>query len=198
MPEFHVAYHTRPGADPRHESVVDGRLSYQADALRLLALVRQPENLEQLGIPLPLPRQPGSIEEQLSAVGFDVTLRAVADPFRLTVQYAALPGVLHYFRPADGALIPLPPEHAPSRHRLIPDRPESQGEPLQLAPGDAYIALSPGAGRIADSPAVARFIHLRDYFNAEKLVDALLLQLSELAGSQDFPEDVTALVIEAR
>lgn len=198
MPGFNIAYRTQTGRHPRHESVVDGRLSYHPDALRLMALVRQPENLEQLGIPLPLPRQPGSIEEQLSAVGFDVTLRVVVDPFRLSLQYTAMPGVLQFFRLADGTLIPLPPEHAPARHHLLPERSESQGEPLQFTAGDAYLALSPGVGRLADSPAVARFLHLRDYFNAEKLVEALLAHLLELGGAPEAPEDVTALVVEAR
>jgi hypothetical protein len=202
MPEFHIAYETQPGRAPHHEAVVDGRLSYQADALRLIAVVRQPENLEQLGIPLPLPRPPGSIEEQLAAVGFEVTLRVVLDPFRLTLVHAATPGVLHYLRLADATLIPLPPEYPPSRHYLTPDRDQSQGGPLELAPGDAYIALSPGIARLADSPALARFLHLRDYFNAEKLTRALLAQVVELAGALgpagQPPEDVTILVVEVR
>jgi hypothetical protein len=121
-------------------------------------------------------------------LGFDSTA--------LTLAYSACPGVLHYFRLADATLIPLPPEHKPARHTLAPgNRHES---PLRFSAGDAYIAVSPGAGRIADSPAVARFLHLRDYFNAEKLAEALLAHLVELAGTEAIPEDVTALVVEAR
>lgn len=202
MPGFQIAYATLTGSGPRHEAVVDGRLSYQTDALRLLALVRQPENLEQLGIPLPLPRPPGSIEDQLAAVGFAVTLRVVLDPFRHTLAHTAEPGVLHFLRLADATLIPLPPAYPPSRHALAPERDQSNGGPLELAPGDAYIALSSGITRLTDSPALARFLHERDYFNAEKLSAALLSQTAELAAAQGGagqpPEDVTAIVVEVR
>lgn len=198
MPEFQVAYFTQAGRGPRHEAVVDGRLSYHPDAIRLLALVRQPESLDLLGIPLPLPRSPGSIEEQLSAVGFDIALRVVVDPFRMSLQSTATPGVLQYYRRADATLVPLPPEHAPAGHRLITERVTAGDETLVLAPGDAYIAVSPGVAGVADSPAIARFLHLRDYFNADKLVEALLAHLSELAGPDGLPEDVTVLVVEAR
>jgi hypothetical protein len=116
------------------------------------------------------------------------------NPTALTLAYRSVPGVLHYFRLADATLIPLPPEHEPTRHK--PGRP--QGAPLQFAAGDAYIAVSPGVARITDSPTVARFLHLRDYFNAEKLADALLTHLLELAGAAEIPEDVTVLVVEAR
>jgi len=104
------------------------------------------------------------------------------EPKTLTLCCAAAEGVWHYFRWADATLKPLPP------------RPEA----LAFSPGDAYIALTPGASRIADSPAIARFLHLRDYFNADKLAEALLAHLAELAGTDEFPEDVTVLVIEAR
>ena len=110
-----------------------------------------------------------------------------------------MPGFFHYFRLADATLIPLPPEHEATRHkpgRLPGGRP--QGSPLQFAAGDAYIAVSPGAGRLADSPGIARFLHLRDYFNAEKMAEALLAHLLELAGTDEIPEDVTVLVVEAR
>ncbi len=198
MPEFQIAYATQPGRAARHEAVVDGRLSYHPDAIRLLALVRQPESLDQLGIPLPLPRSPGSIEEQLSAVGFDIALRVVVDPFRMSLHSTATPGVLQYFRLADATLIPLAPEYAPAGHRLVSERGTGEDEMLALAPGDTYIALSPGAAVVADSPALARFLHLRDYFNAEKLVAALLAHLDELAGPAGLPEDITAMVVEAR
>lgn len=198
MPDFQVAYRTLAGRGARHESVVDGRLSYHPDALRLLALVQQPENLDQLGIPLPLPRPPGSIEEQLGAVGFAMTLRVVLDPFRRALTHTAAPGVLHFFRLADATLIPLPPAHAPSRHQLLPERVQSAGQPLEFAPGDAYIALSAGVAAVADSPTLARFLHLRDYFNADALADTLLRQVTEWAGAEPPPDDVTALVVEAR
>lgn len=198
MPEFDVAYLTELGRDPRHDAVVDGRLAYQADALRLVALVRQPENLEQRGIPIPLPKEPGSIEEQLGAVGFEMALRVIVDPARLVLEYSALPGVLHYFRLADATLYPLPPEHEPAHHRLIPGRGPALGAPLQFSAGDTYIAISSGAARFTDSPTVARFLHLRDYFNAAKLAAALLAHLTELAGGSPLPEDVTVLVVEAR
>jgi hypothetical protein len=126
----------------------------------------------------------------------DVVWRVQLDPPALQLDYSAAPGVLHFLRLADATLIPLPPEHPPARHFLVPGR--APARPLQFAPGDAYLALSPGAARLADSPALARFIHLRDYFNAEKMAQALLDQLSALAGAEGFPEDVTVLVVEAR
>lgn len=121
-----------------------------------------------------------------------------ADGEALSVHYSASPGVLHYFRLADATLIPLPPEHESTRH--MPGRAQGrpQGSPLRFSAGDAYIAVSPGVARITDSPAIARFIHLRDYFNADKLAEALLAHLLELAGADQIPEDVTVLVVEAR
>jgi hypothetical protein len=95
---------------------------------------------------------------------------------------SATGGTLHYFRFADATLRPLPP--APPA--------------LPFARGDAYIALSPGALRLADAPAIARFIHLRDYFNADRLARGLLEFLGQQAGLAGFPEDVTVLVVEAR
>jgi hypothetical protein len=104
------------------------------------------------------------------------------EPEAMTLRCTAADDAWQFFRFADSTLRPLPP------------RPEA----LAFSPGDAYIALTPGASRIADSPAIARFLHLRDYFNAEKLAEALLAHLAELAGTEGFPEDVTVLVIEAR
>ncbi len=104
------------------------------------------------------------------------------EPEALTLRCAAADDAWHYFRFADSTLKPLPP------------RPEA----LAFSPGDAYIALTPGASKIADSPAIARYLHLRDYFNADRLAEALLAHLAELAGTDEFPEDVTVLVIEAR
>jgi hypothetical protein len=126
------------------------------------------------------------------------SLRLSLDPASLTLHAAAQPGVLHYFRLADATLVPLPPEHPPALHRLIRWQAHWHGPTLHLAAGDAYIALSPGAARVADSPAIARFLHLRDYFNADKLAEALLAHLLELAGANPLPEDVTVLVVEAR
>jgi hypothetical protein len=104
------------------------------------------------------------------------------DAETMTLTCAARENVWHYFRFADGTLKPLPP------------RPES----LAFEPGDTYIALSPGARRVTDSPTIARFLHLHDVFNAEKLAAALLAHLVENAGDTPFPEDVTAMVVEAR
>jgi hypothetical protein len=104
------------------------------------------------------------------------------EPEALTLSCQAADDAWHYFRFADSTLKPLPPRPAA----------------LAFSPGDAYIAITPGASKIADSPAIARFLHLRDYFNAEKLAEALLAHLVELAGTDEFPEDVTVLVIEAR
>ena len=100
----------------------------------------------------------------------------------LTLTCSAQAGVWHYFRWADGTLKPLPP----------------QPEPISFEPGDTYIALSPSARHISDSPSVARFLHLHDNFNAEKLAAGLLTHLIENADRLPFSEEVTVLVIEVR
>lgn len=123
-------------------------------------------------------------------------LRLALDVSALTLDFTAQMGVLHYFRLADATLLPLPPEHPPTRHKLAPGR--RHVPPLHFSAGDTYIAVSPGVAHLADSPALARFLHLRDYFNAEKLCAALLTHLEELAGGQPLPENLTVLVVEAR
>lgn len=105
-------------------------------------------------------------------------LQVAADPATLTVTATAAPDVLHYWRYADATLKPLPP--APP--------------PLGLARGDAYVAVAPGAVNAADGPAIARFLHLRDNFNAQRLAEALGAHIAELAGDAA----VTVLVVEAR
>jgi hypothetical protein len=121
-----------------------------------------------------------------------------ADP--LCLVPLAAPGVVHFLRLADATLIPLPPEHEGIRHRLVAwqlarVQPGGLGTPLRLPldAGDAYIAV---AGSSLDSPAIARFIHLRDYFNAERLADALSHELRVL--TPDPGADATLIVLEAR
>ena len=108
-------------------------------------------------------------------------LHLAIDPAAATLAATAGGGSLHYFRLADATLRPLPAEAT-----------------LPLARGDAYIAVSPGARRLADSPAIARYLHLHDGFNAERLADSLLRFLAQESGQAEFPEDVTVLVVEAR
>lgn len=104
------------------------------------------------------------------------------DSERLTLTSSAPAGVWHYFRFADGTV------------KFLPPRPE----PLVFEPGDTYIALSPSARHITDSPTIARFLHLHDVFNAEKLASTLLAHLVDNAGGVPFLEDVTIVVVEAR
>jgi hypothetical protein len=118
----------------------------------------------------------------LRALSPEAFLCVALNASALILTCAAAEEVLHYFRFADATLKPL----------------SDQPGPLAFSPGDAYIALSPGARRVADGPTVARFLHMRDDFNAEKLADALLDHLMEMAGVDELPEDITALVIEAR
>jgi len=118
----------------------------------------------------------------LRALSPEAFLCVALNASALILACAAAEEVLHYFRFADATLKPL----------------SDQPGPLAFSPGDAYIALSPGVRRIADGPTVARFLHMRDDFNAEKLADALLDHLMEMAGVDELPEDITALVIEAR
>ncbi|MCS6909615.1 MAG: hypothetical protein NZM11_03480 [Anaerolineales bacterium] len=137
-----------------------------------------------------------SVSPTLITLGEALQLRL--DPEGLTLHFVAQPGVLHYFRLTDATLVPLPPAHSPAFHRPLPRHAHWHGPTLTLSAGDAYIALSPGAARIADSPTVARFLHLRDSFNAEKLAEALLAHLLELAGGNPLAEAFTVLVVEAR
>jgi hypothetical protein len=108
-------------------------------------------------------------------------LRLALDPTAATLAASAAGGSLHYFRLAGATLRPLPAEAV-----------------LSFARGDAYIAVSPGALRLTDSPAIARYLHLRDGFNAERLAEGLLRFLAQESGQAEFPEDVTVLVVEAR
>jgi hypothetical protein len=112
-------------------------------------------------------------------------------PATLTLAAAALdPDTLHYFRLADGSVKPLPP--APL--------------PITCQAGDAYIAITPATARLAAAelggpgPAVARFLHLRDDFNAERLAQALLDHLRDLApgAAAQALGGVAVMVIEAR
>jgi hypothetical protein len=105
-------------------------------------------------------------------------LRLAVDPARATLTAANDGGALHYFRYADATLKPLP----------------SDPPPLILARGDAYIAVVPGPLALADSPAIARFLHLRDYFNAQRLAEALLAHLAETGGAAG----MSIVVVEAR
>ena len=114
-------------------------------------------------------------------------LKIRVEPAAMTLSVAAAPAVPHYFRLADGTVKVLPP--APP--------------PLACQAGDAYIAVTPAAARLAEgepggaSAALARFIHLRDYFNAETLARAVLAHLLEL-GSEAEPAGAGVLVVEAR
>ncbi len=108
-------------------------------------------------------------------------VRLAIDPAAATLAAATTGGSWHYFRLADATLRPLPADAA-----------------LTFARGDAYIAVSPGARLLVNSPAIARFLHLRDGFNAERLAGGLLSFLAQESGRVEFPEDVTVLVVEAR
>ena len=112
-------------------------------------------------------------------------LTGQVDPATGTITIAAERETLHYLRLADGTVQPQPP--APP--------------PWLCAAGDAYLAVTPGAARLAGgqlggaSTAIARFLHLRDYFNADKLAEAMLAHLLEMG------EDAASagvLVVEAR
>jgi hypothetical protein len=129
----------------------------------------------------------GALEGQVVLVVRRVTaeepgLRVRADPRVLTVEARMAGGGLHYFRLADGTLKPLPP--APPA--------------LRLARGDAYVAVLPGAVGAADGPAVARFLHLRDYFNAERLARAVVGHVLEVGGRAAEGEAMVVVVVEAR
>ena len=107
-------------------------------------------------------------------------LRLSLEPAGGSLNAIASSGSLHYFRWADATLRPLPAEAT-----------------VSLARGDAYVALTSEAQRVG-SPAIARFVHLRDYFNAERLAAGILDFLASESGQTAFKEDVAALVVEAR
>ena len=105
-------------------------------------------------------------------------LRVAVDPATATLTAANAGAAMHYWRYADATLKPLP----------------AAPPPLTLARGDAYIAVALGDPPSADSPTIARFLHLRDYFNAQRLAEALLAHLAEAGGAAG----VGVLVVEAR
>ncbi len=105
-------------------------------------------------------------------------LRLAVDSATATLTAANDGAALHYWRYADATLKPLP----------------AAPPPLMLARGDAYIAVALGEPPAADSPTIARFLHLRDYFNAQRLAEALLAHLAEAGGVAG----VGVLVVEAR
>lgn len=109
-------------------------------------------------------------------------LTVEVDPSALVLTAAAAPTALHYFRLADGTVKPLPP---------------SPGS-LAFSAGDAYLAVAGAASPLSSlSTALARFLHLRDYFNADKLAAAVLDHLVELSEGGS-AEGAGVLVIELR
>ena len=109
-------------------------------------------------------------------------LRVELDHTALAFTAIAHPEVWHYHRWADATIKPLPPQPD-----LIP-----------LYPGDSYLALSPGARALTDRYAIARFLHERDYFNAEKLAQAVLAQMLAETEASTLAYDFSIVVIEAR
>ena len=112
-----------------------------------------------------------------ASAGGPVCLEAALDPAALTAAASISAGVSHWLRMADASLRPLP-----ARSGL-----------LALTRGDSYVALVTGEAQPdpAQQMAAARFIHLRDYFNAEKMAEALLLELEAETG-------LGVLVVECR
>jgi hypothetical protein len=134
----------------------------------------------------PAAPQPGAVSAALTlalpAPGPKTYLTLRLDPAAGALTTAANGGALHYFRAADASLRPLP---------LAPSS-------LSLTAGDAYIAVAPAAAQVAGSAVLARFLHQRDYFNAQRLAEALLAHLRRLAGDAGLADGALVLVIEAR
>ncbi|MGH2522360.1 MAG: hypothetical protein ACRDH2_07640 [Anaerolineales bacterium] len=182
MPVFNVAWRTRRGTAPFEEEVLQVELGGGQPArmgLVVAYLLPLPSGFSSRTRFVDSDNLPSGLPD---APNLKASLNVELDPRRLSLSSAAALGVLHYFRFADGAVKPLP----------------ARPGPLAFAAGDAYVALTPGVRRLAGSPALARFLHLRDDFNAETLAEALLAHLVELAKGAAFPEAVTALVVEAR
>lgn len=121
-----------------------------------------------------------------------------------TISPRAGHGVFHYLRQSDATLIPLPPEHAENGHKLVAWKLDElgifagQAARLSLRRGDAYVAVTPGAARLTEGTTIARFVHLRDYFNAERLAQALAEEICAGRLAVDISAAFTVLVIEAR
>jgi hypothetical protein len=178
MLAFNIDWRTRAGTDDAYRDIVL-RAPLARPPHELMVLARELKTSP----PVPSPLSPGTLIERWQAGQLKACLSIEIDPSSLILKpEAVVAGVWHYVRLADATLKPLA------------DQPGMIG----FAPGDAYIALSPGACRVADSPTVARFLHLRDDFNAEKLAGTLLDHLVEIAGVNEPPEDLTALVVEVR
>jgi hypothetical protein len=121
-----------------------------------------------------------SPESALLALGPAAIAATFVDPAANLLAVAAAAGTtLHYWRLADASLKPLP----------------AGPVSLQALPGDTYVAVVQ-AGMAPDGPALARFIHLRDSFNADKLAANLLEHMAELGDTTGQPAGV--LVVEAR
>ena len=185
MPVFSLAWRTRKGSGPQHDAVVQGHTSPQPEARKWIILARHsgPFHLHS-GLTSQAVASPRAL---LCALAPEACLCVSLDPVNMTLTCSVTARAdggppLHYFRLADGRVRPL-----------LPD-PES----LTFSAGDTYVALCLGARRVTDSPSVARFLHERDDFNADKLAASLLDHLLELAGSEALAEDITALVVEAR
>jgi len=156
---------------------------------RLYIALRGPFNLTETPpspltspLRLALPGRAASLDG-FSSIRADVApFSLYLNPVDLTLAVTAIPDTPHFFRLADGTVKPLPSDPAL----------------LTFSPGDAYIALNPVALDLADSPAIAGFLHLRDYFNADKLGDALLKYLTGLAGLNEPPVTLSILIIECR
>ena len=114
-----------------------------------------------------------------AAPGGPVCLEAALDPAALTAAATVSGSVSHWLRLADASLRPLP----------------DQSGMLALARGDSYVALVSSAPELdpAMRMAAAHFIHLRDYFNADKLASALLGELAAENGP-----GLGVLVVECR
>ena len=109
----------------------------------------------------------------------EATLSIALNPQDFSLRVSGLPETIHYHRYADATLTPLPPTPPP----------------FTLERGDCYLALSAGLLSITDAATIARFVHLRDYFNAEKLVQAIVREIEDMG---EVTHDVTILVIERR
>jgi hypothetical protein len=179
MPNFHVAWRTRSGAGATYaDRVLRASLSARSRS-ELLVLAR---DLKTSPSPGPFLSE-AALRQHLQPLATKASLTLELDHNALVIRPDAISTESrHYFRLADGTVRPLP----------------AQPAPLHCAAGDAYVALSPGVQPVADGHAIAHFIHVRDDFNADKLAQALLDHVMEVAGADAFGEDVTVLVVETR
>jgi hypothetical protein len=180
MPSFYFAIESRKGLSPPHTLCAATGVALESgrpvDGPAWLALGRasDPAEFTAQHTRLAAARLPPAAIRSRLAAGLCLHL----DPAALALAASASEAAWHCLRLADATVRPLPAEAGP----------------LRLERGDAYVAVTAAAPLGPAAPAAARFIRIRDDFNARALAAGLLDQLAEAAPA----DGLSVLVIECR